>query len=149
MSLCWEFLVHKCVMFCLCEFPVLSFKHMEVPRQGVGGCRVERCSEGGKRRWMDRRCIGVRDDHHSGSVRKPQETKKGYKCDCKLKWKETWFISEWPWSITKSLRATLFHFMIQKGALKHHFVLAWAEGGKKAWVATTTSSPMQCNLREN
>ncbi len=39
--------------------------------------------------------------------------------------------------------------MIQKGALKHHFVLAWAEGGKKAWVATTTSSLMQCNLREN
>lgn len=79
LSLCWEFLVHKFVMFCLCEIPVLSLKHTEVPQQGAGGCRVERCSEGGKRRWMDRRNIGVRGGHHSGSVREPQKTKKDMK----------------------------------------------------------------------
>lgn len=76
LSLCWGFLVHKFVMFCLCKFPVLSLKYTEVPQQKAGGCRAERCSEGGKRRWMDRRSIGVRDGRHSGSVREPQTKQK-------------------------------------------------------------------------
>lgn len=64
------------VIFCLCKFPVLSLKYTEVPRQKAGGCRAEGCSGGGKRRWMDRRSIGVRDGRHSGSVRQSQTKQK-------------------------------------------------------------------------